>query len=311
MSFIVSVQQITIMFILISLGWIAFRVQWIGPESVKGLTNLLIYMVSPAVIIRSFQRPFDLDQARAIGLSFLVSLTAFALTTVISRLLFTPRRFGDRGKLVALRYGTVYSNAGFIGIPLTYALLGNDGVIHAVAYVAAFTVFNWTFGVALFERDHRSIGARARRAIVNPGIIAIFIALALFVCSIELPALVSDSLGYLASMNTALSMIVVGLNLAAFSLRTVFNDRLVWLGTVVRNIAIPLLFLALLPFVPMDSTARLAILIGVSTPVGAMLVIFSARYEFSTVFATKILCLSTLASVITLPAALALAALLW
>lgn len=311
MSLGVPAGQVTIMFILIALGWVAYRVRWIGPESVKGMTNLLLFLVAPAVTIQAFQRPFDADRLRTIGIVFAVDLTAFALTIVIARLLFSRRLVRDEGKRAALEFGTVYSNAGFLGIPLAQAVLGNDGVLYAVAYVAAYTIFVWTHGTALFGHDDETLATRLRRALLNPGILSILIALPLFLFSVHLPSPASDVLGYLASMNTPLSMVVVGVNLAAFSLRTVFSDRLVWLGTVVRNVAVPLLFIGLLGLLPIDPVARMAVLISVSTPVGAMLVMFTVRHDRDVVFATRLLCLSTLLSVLTLPAALALATAVW
>lgn len=311
MSFGVPAAQVTIMFILIALGWVAYRVRWIGPESVKGMTNLLLYLVSPAVAIQAFQRPFDAERFRMIGVVFAVDLAAFAFTILLARLLFTRRLVPDPGRRAALEFGTVYSNAGFLGIPLAQAVLGNDGVLYAVAYVAAYTIFVWTHGTSLFGLDEEPIGQRVRRAVLNPGILSILIALPLFLFSVTLPSPASDVLGYLASMNTPLSMIVVGVNLASFSLRTVFGDRLVWLGTAVRNLVVPLLFIGLLGLVPIDPVARMAVLISVSTPVGAMLVIFTVRHDRDVVFATRLLCLSTLLSVLTLPAALALASLWW
>ncbi|MFT3942990.1 MAG: AEC family transporter [Ancrocorticia sp.] len=299
------------MFILIALGWIAYRVNWIGPTATKGLTNLLLYMVIPAVTIQAFQRTFDADQLRNIGMSFAASLATFALNILISRLLFTRRWVPNEGRRVALRFGTVFSNAGFMGVPLTHAILGDDGVLYAVAYVASYTIFNWTYGVSLFDQNIGSAWRRVRQAVLKPGILAILVALPLFLLSVRIPSPFSDALGYLASMNTPLSMIVVGLSLAEFSLRTVFGDRLVWIGTLVRNILMPLLFVGLLVLVPIDPVARMAILTGVSTPVGAMLVIFTVRYEKDSVFATRLLCLSTLLSVVTLPGMIALATMLW
>ncbi|MFT4108070.1 AEC family transporter [Propionicimonas sp.] len=311
MAFGVPAGQVLIMFILIALGWAAFRLHWIGQESLKGMTNLLLYLVSPSVTILAFQRPFDADRLRMMGIVFVVDLAAFALTIGIANLLFNRQLVPDADTRTTLRFGTVYSNAGFIGIPLAQAILGNDGVFYTVAFIAAFTVMVWTHGASLFGHDGEALAAKLRRVALNPGIVSIVVALPLFLFSVSLPSPVSDVLGYLASMNTPLSMVVVGVNLAAFSLRTVFSDRLVWLGTFARNVLVPAVFIALLGPVPIDPVARLAIVISVSAPVGAFLVIFSVRHDRDTQFATRLLCLSTLASVVTLPAALAAATALW
>ncbi|HEY8664714.1 MAG TPA: AEC family transporter [Propionibacteriaceae bacterium] len=303
--------QVAIMFGLMAVGWVAYRARWLGTEALRGLTNLLLFLVAPSVTIQAFQRPFDAGRLRTIGIVFVIDLVAFAITIAVARALMNRRLVPDPAMRVALQFGTVYSNAGFIGIPLTQALLGSDGVFYAVTYLAAYTVYVWTHGISLFGHEHVRPSMKLRHVLLNPGIISILIALPLYIFSVHIPSLGSDVVGYLAAMNTPLSMIVVGVNLAAFSLRSIFSDKYVWLGTLARNIIVPALFIVLLGFLPIDPVARMAILISVSTPVGAFLVIFSVRHDQDTQFATRLLCLSTLLCVITLPVALVVAGALW
>jgi len=310
-GFTVPATQVAIMFGLIAVGWIAYKVRWIGDDALKGMTNLLLFLVSPSVVIQAFQRPFDAGRLRTIGVVFVIDLLVFAITIGIARIAMNARLVPDAARRTALRFGTVYTNAGFIGIPLTQALLGQDGVFYAVTFIAAFTIFAWTHGVSLFGRSDEPGLRRLRRVVLNPGIVSIVLALVLYVTSVHLPSPVSDVVGYLGSMNTPLSMIVVGVNLAAFSLRSVFSDRLAWYGTVVRNIVVPAVFVVLLGFVPIDPVARMAILISVSAPVGAMIVIFSVRHDADPRFATRLLCLSTLLCIVTLPLTLVVAGRLW
>jgi predicted permease len=310
-GFTVPATQVAIMFGLMAVGWIAYRAKWLGTEALRGLTNLLLFLVAPAVTIQAFQRPFDAARLRTIGVVFVIDLLAFAITIALARVIMNRRLVPDATMRKALQFGTVYSNAGFIGIPLTQALLGSDGVFYAVTYVAAYTVFVWSHGISLFGHEHVRTSMKIRRVLLNPGIISILIALPLYVLSIHIPSPASDVVGYLAAMNTPLSMIVVGVNLAAFSLRTIFSDKYVWLGTFARNILVPAIFIVLLGLLPIDPVARMAILISLATPVGAMLVIFSVRHDHDTQFATRLLCLSTLLCVITLPVALVVAGRVW
>jgi predicted permease len=310
-GFTVPATQVAIMFGLMAVGWVAYRAKWLGTEALRGLTNLLLFLVAPAVTIQAFQRPFDAGRLRTIGIVFVVDLVAFAITIAVARAIMNRRLVPDHAMRVALQFGTVYSNAGFIGIPLTQALLGSDGVFYAVTYIAAYTVYVWTHGISLFGHEHVRASMKLRRVLLNPGIISILIALPLYILSVHIPSPASDVVGYLAAMNTPLSMIVVGVNLAALSLRSIFSDKFVWLGTLARNIIIPALFIVLLGLLPIDPVARMAILISVSTPVGAFLVIFSVRHDQDTQFATRLLCLSTLLCVITLPVALVVASRVW
>ncbi len=311
MGFAVPATQVIIMFGLIALGWLAFRLGLIGTEATKGITNVLLFLISPAVIVQAFQRPFDAERLRAVGVVFLLDVGTFLITILLAQVLFSRGLVPDSAQRTALRFGTIYTNAGFIGIPLAQALLGDDGVFYAVAYLAVFNLFVWTHGISQFGPDEPGLWRRARAVVSNPNIVAIAVGLLLFGLSVKLPSPLSDILGYLASMNTPLSMLAIGATLAEYSLLTVFTDRLVWYGAVVRNVLVPLIFVGLLWLVPLDHVARLAMLISISAPVGATLVIFSVKHGEHSEFPTRLLTVSTLLSVVTLPVVLVVAGWLW
>lgn len=312
MSFGISVGQVAIMFILMGLGFLAFRLRWVTDEAVSGMTKVVMYFVTPAVIVSAFQRPFDPSQLRTIGLVFGLDLVVFALTIGMAALIFSRRFIPDDLRRTVLRFGTTYTNAGFLGIPLAQALLGSDGVFYVVAFVIAFHVYVWTHGDALF--GHGRAGARDNRlldVVLNPNTIATAVGLVCFLASWQFPSLVEQTVDHVAAMNTPLSMIVVGANLAAISVRSVFRDRDAWLGMLARNLVVPLVFVAGFAFLPLDPVAKMATLIAIAAPVGAFVVMFSILHGRDTRFATRLLMVSTLASIVTIPLILAVAAAVW
>lgn len=311
MSFIVPAEQVLVMFALMALGWIGVRARWITGDAERGMTHILLNFVAPAVIIQAFQRPFEAARLQLIGVVFGLDVAVFALTVVFATVVFNTRSVRDPGRRTAMRFGTVYSNAGFIAIPLTQAILGPDGVFFAAVFIGVYTLFVWTHGVALFGAATEPVGVRVRKIVLNPGILAMVVALVLYTGSMSLPGPVGQAVGYLAALNTPLSMIVVGANLATISLATVFSDRLAWIGALARNLVVPLVFLGLLALVPIDLVARQSMLISISAPVGAMLVIFTVKHGQDARFATRMLCLSTLLCILTMPLLLTLASVVW
>lgn len=312
MSFGISAGQVAIMFLLMGLGWMAYRLKWIQDDAVKGMTKLLLFLVTPAVIVQAFMRPFDPARLHTIGLVFALDVAVFALAIGLSAVFFTKRFIPDLGRRTALRFGTTYSNGGFLGIPLAQALLGDDGVFYVVAFVVTFHVFVWTHGDGLFGGGR--VGARQNRLVevlLNPNIIATALGLVFFLLSWRLPALLDQTVGYVSAMNTPLSMIVVGANLAAIGVRSVFRDRYAWLGTLARNLVVPAIFVGLFALLPLEPVAKMATLVAVCAPVGAFLVMFSILYERDTSFPTRLLTLSTLSAIVTMPSILWLASVVW
>lgn len=311
MSFGISVSQVALMFILMSLGFVAWRLRWIGDEAVAGMTKLVVYFVTPAVIVLAFQRPFDVERLRTLGLVFVLDIVVFVLTAALAALVFSRRLVADPQRRTVLQFGTTYTNAGFLGIPLAQALLGSDGVFYVVSFIITFHLFVWTHGVALFGGRTGSRRKQVLKLLTNPNMIAVAIGMLGFLTSWSLPDLLGQAAGHVAAMNTPLSMIVVGANLAAISLRSVFRDRLAWSGALVRNVVVPLIFVAAMVFVPLDPVAKLATLIATAAPVGAFLVMFAILHGWDTRFPTRYLAVSTVSAIVTMPAILWLAAVVW
>ena len=159
----------------------------------------------------------------------------------------------------------------------------------------------WTHGIRMFTRKKQSFKESFHQAIVNPNIIAAIVGMILFVIQIKLPDIVSDPMNYIANLNTPLSMIVIGTNLGAINLKEDWHDKLVWSGVLVRNLFFPLIILGFLLVLPLPSIAKMTTLIMAACPVAGVVVLFSLISNFEVKFPTKLMCLSTLVAIITIP----------
>jgi predicted permease len=308
-GFTVTMGQVALMFAFIGLGVLAARLGW-TTQAGPGLTQVIMWFVFPAVILNSFNRPFSWADLGHMGIAFAFSLVSYVVTILLANLIFGRWIQGDVERR-ALRFATVYSNAGFLGIPLVQALIGPDGVFYAVTYSAAFTLFTWTHGYGMFAPTKKTLRARLRPLLVNPNILALVLGLVLFMTSLPLPTLVTTGLNYLSAMNAPLSMLVIGISVSVLKWRDFLRDGLSWLGTAVRNVVFPLLCLGGLTLVPLPGDAKLALLILMSCPAAAFVVMFSVMARADTAFPTRFLCVSTLIGVVTIPGVLALAEMVW
>jgi len=307
----ITATQVGLMMCLILLGWVAVKAGWVAGSAVKSLTNIVLFLVQPCLVLQAFQRPYAAAELRTIGATFAVDIGVFLVMIGVARLVFARRLVADPDRRAALRFGVVYSNCGFMGVPLAQALLGAGGVMYTMVFVAVLNLFAWTHGDALIAGGRTSVATGLKRALTTPALIATVVSIIFFATSVHIPAPASDLIGYLAAVNTPLSMLIVGANLAGIGVRAVLGDRQVWAGTAVRNLLLPLIFVFLLAVIPLDPVARQATLIATACPVAAFLVMFSVRRDKDPKFGTRVLCLSTLASAVTLPAVLWLANLVW
>jgi hypothetical protein len=303
-TILILAKQITIMFLLMALGWIMAKGGLLTPQGAKDLSHLLLRFVVPAIIIQSFLVERTPERVHDFFWSFVLSFLVISFSVLVSKVLF--RRPGH----VIDHFGSAFCNAGFFGIPLVQAFLGEGAVFYIASFVMMIFFFQWTYGVYQFTRDRSMF--RFRRLITNPVLIAFLIALILFFVQIPVPEILTAPLGMISGLNTPIAMIILGSYLAKDRLIGIFTDRRAYGPVAVRLVLIPLLTIGLLTFLPDSlSTVRLAILIPSVAPIGANVAVFAGLYDQDYGKAVRLVCLSTLSSLITIPLLVTLAQWLW
>ena len=300
----ILVRQILQMFLLGGLGYALFKTGKISPEGSKALGNILIYLALPAVIINGFL--VERTAARVTGMLFSAAGAAvlLLLSILIARLCFR------RDAIAA--FAGAFSNPGFFGIPLIIASVGQGAVFYVACFVAFLNIGQWTYGVSILTGQPIRRGFELKKLIKAPFMIAILIGLALFFTQIKLPAVVSGCLSTVAALNTPLAMFTVGIYLAQTNLPRMIRRRTLYSVSFVRLILIPgvsLLLLSLLPETLRDM--KMALLLAAACPVGSNVAVYAQLHGKDHAYAVETVVISTLLSVLTIPAVVWLAALIW
>ncbi|MBQ3747243.1 MAG: AEC family transporter [Kiritimatiellae bacterium] len=304
--------QVGVLFALMAVGAVCRRVRLVDEASVKGIVNVLLLVVTPCLIIDSFQRPFDSSMMHGFFWAFAIAVSAHVAIILFARLF---SRGDDRSRPV-LRLAMVFSNAGFMGIPLEQAILGAEGVFYGIVYVVVFNFFMWSWGLYEMkfkvESEKFKVGFRAkdlRPMIVNPGTVGIAIGLPLFFASVSLPAILKTPISLLAGLNTPLAMLVIGFYLAGANFRRVVRMPSAYLAAAVRLVVFPLALLALL--YPLRShfprEMMLALVTAASAPVAAMVSMFASKFSRDVDLSVGLVSGTTLLSIFTMPPVIALA----
>lgn len=300
-------SQVGILFALMGAGALCRHFRLIDALSVKGIVNVLLMVVTPCLIVSVFQRPFDRSMMCSFAVAFLIAFVAHV--AVIALASFTAR--GDERSLPVLKVATVFSNAGFMGIPLEHALLGEEGVFYGIVYVVMFNLFMWSWGLKTMKNLPSEKGGLElnRMMFFNPGTVGIAFGLPLFLFSVELPAVVKTPVGMLADLNTPLAMLVIGYYLAGAKLSKVLRTPAAHIAAFIRLVAFPFAVLAVLYLLRgcLDRTMMLAIVIAASAPVGAMVTMFASKYERDVDLSVGLVSGTTLLSIITMPVVIAIA----
>ena len=280
------------MALLAAVGVYLSRKGFLSPQGTKNLGAILLRVIIPCVIVKSYITEFSRERLLELALSAGLALIGFILAMVISYLVFGKRRRLEN-------FAASFCNAGFIGIPLAQAIIGEEGVFYIAASVALLNLFQWTYGVYIMADRKDAISAKTIAK--NPVVIAIVIGVVLFVSQIPVPGIVTSTLGYIAGMNTPIAMILMGTYLAKLPLKKLLDKRAY--GCVLfRLVIIPAVILLVFWVLPVSNAdIALAAFLAAATPVGANICVFAQQYDCDYEFSVVTVCLSTLLSVITVP----------
>lgn len=282
-------------FILIVIGYILRKTNIIAKENRKSLTDLVIYIILPANIIYSFMIKMDGNIIKS-GLTILIVSIVIQLACQVCGKYFFIKTAPQQQSV--LQYGTICSNAGFMGSPLIQGLYGLDGLLYASIYLIPQRIVMWSGGVACFtSAKGREV---VRKVLTHPCIIAVFIGLIIMVGQIQLPNYLNVSIKTLSSCTMSLSMIVIGGILAEIRLREVISKLTIYY-CFIRLILIPLLVLlgCAIFDLPGLVTAVATVLAGM--PAGSTTAILAEKYSGDSKLAVEIVFLSTALSLITIP----------
>ena len=294
-SFIVVGTQVLTLFILIGIGFACGRLKFLNKDGVKCINDIVIYIVNPCLIVSAFQRKFEAALLHNFLYAILGALIAHMLCLLIALAVFRKQ---EEGKRKVLRFASIFSNCGFMGIPLLSALLGPDGVFYGAAYLVVFNLMIWSYGQYIMARG--SDGFETKKVILNPGVIAVCIGLIFFFTSTSLPEIIMIPVDYMASLNTPVPMLIIGYTMSKFSSKDLMGGIDEVKVYLIRLIVGPLLLLGILYAMGIRGIVLTAVIVSASAPTAALTTMFAIKFGCDEELSARIVSTSTLISIVTM-----------
>lgn len=302
-GFCVVARQTAVLFLLMAFGVGARRFGVFDAACVKRIGDFVLTVTTPCLIVTSFQRPFETSLLTGACWSFAAALFSHAAGILLARLAV---RDPDERRRRALRFAVVFSNAGFMGIPLQYAVLGSEGVFYGSIYVVVFHLLCWTYGVWEIRGGFKGEGVA--KVLINPGLVGIALGLPFFLFSAKLPSVLAQPVKMTGDLFTPLAMLVIGFHLAGAKFAPALSRGGTYAVLALRHFLVPAVLIALLAPLPgIDRTVAIAAVIPAAAPVGATVTVFAGRYGGDPEFSTALVSVSTILSILTMPLVVGLA----
>lgn len=285
-------KQILTMFTLIAVGFVLMKSGKITNEGSKSISQILIYVSLPSVIINGFMVERTSETIRGLCIASIVSIVVILLSLVIAHLLFKKDEIAD--------FASGFPNPGFFGVPIITASLGNSAVFYIAPFIAFLNIMQWSYGVSLLTG--KKDGLKISSIVKAPFFIATCIGLLIFFSGIQIPTFLKNVLSSTASVNTPLSMFMIGIYLSEVNALEMFKNISNYKVTIARGFIIPALAMIIIHFVPSAfEDLKTAIMIAIACPVGTNVAVYSHLHGKNYHYAVQTVILSTLSAIITIP----------
>lgn len=286
------------LFILLTIGYVVGKKEILDSGARGQLTDLIIKVILPCSIIMSFQMKLSSEVIRE---TFQVILAAFAIQIIYLALnLFLWRSFPEE-EAVSCKYATMVTNASFIGLPIAASLYGTEGLLYASVFVIPQRIMMWAYGLPLYTgKSEKNI---VKKILFHPCVFSILLGMCLMVfysTGYPIPGVIAASMKTLSSCATALCMLVIGSIMSEMKLKELFDGYALYYS-IFRLILIPLFIFLLLRLWPMGEISRGICVLLTAMPAPTTVVILAQQYGRKPAFASRLLFISTLGSMLSLP----------
>ena len=225
-------RQLLVMAIIVIISFFFSRKNSFGKDASQYLSRLLLYVINPCMIVSTFDVDFSAAKLKSLSLAIAVSFAFHLAMIILATLLFARKKAAQgqtalqgqksgraedclqgqkSGRDSLSKIGIVFTNSGFIGIPLINGVFGSEGVFFLMGYILVFNVLLWIWGEWLMTGTMRPL-----KILTNPNVLACAAGLAVFCLPFKTPYVIIEPLKMIGACNGAASMILLGLLFASF-----------------------------------------------------------------------------------------------
>lgn len=260
--------KIAAIFAMTAIGFIASKAGILPPESKKYLSNLLLFITSPCMIIGSMTsqtlnaHTFEL-MIQIVAGSFIFFLAAMCIALLIVKAMHCRQE--DQGVLMVIITAV---NTGFMGFPVTKAIFGNTYFFLMVIQNIVLNIY--LYSMMVYQMNY---GFRKKEGIkgmlmpmLNMCTYALIIGLVLMLLKVQLPDILADFINTIGDATIPVSMIVVGVQLSESSIRKMLTNRQLIIASLCNVILMPALTFLAVNWLPLAAETKLILIFAAAFP---------------------------------------------
>ncbi len=290
------------LFAIVVVGYVAGKLGYLGGDFDRQLSKLVINLTCPALILSSAMTGELPDRNYILPLLLISAITYIALTSMaflLPRILTNKRE--DEG---AIGFALMFGNVGFMGYPVVASLFGHEAVFYAAVLNVVNTFAVFTVGTILITGKNAVEGPRFQKKVLySTPMIAAYLTMAIVALEIDyIPPAISQPLTMLGNITVPAALLIIGSSMSHLSFRTMLGNRTVYATTLFRLAILPIGIYYLCTLLGFSTFVVNINTVVIAMPVATYGTILCLKYGRDTTTITEITFITTLLSMLTIPA---------
>lgn len=302
MAIITVFFQMLCLLIMIGAGYFMTKKGMLDAHTNTQMSRIIVNVFNPMLILSSAASSVGLIPLRTMGLVSMIATAMFAIL-ILAGMLLAPLfdRRADQRKIYQMMF--VFSNLGFIGIPVVSSILGAEYVVYVTEFLVLYTIVFYTYGVALMDGK---FSLSSLKTMLNPGMVSGVAAILLIIAGVQLPGFLMTAVTYLGNVTSPMALVAVGFALANTDLKRIFCQPKLYVFSVIKLLLLPLGMLPLLRLATDDPALLSVCMVMFGMPIGNMPLILGNQKGIDGSTCSAAIILTTILCVFTIPVLLAL-----
>lgn len=301
MNFTDVYNQLGILFIIMLVGYILGKAQFIQSGHTTFLSKFVVKVAMPSLLVSGMMIPLTSEKLQNAVSILILSIATYGLAFLLGIICckFLSKDKADRNIYI---FGMTFPNSGFMGFPIIQAIYGKEALFYAVIYNITFNVLVFTLGIWILNKDKETKAKINLKALINPGLVASILGMTLFISGVQLPHFITGSLESIGGLSTPLSMLTIGAILSELPLKEMLSKKVVYVFTFIKLIIAPLATFLLLKLLGIESVWLLIIPVVIAAmPVGTNTGMMAKEYDSNFILASQTILISTVLCAVTIP----------
>ena len=306
-ALIIMLKNVIVFVALAIPGYLLIKTKLLKKEQSGALSMLLMYVGMPFLIFSSSINNITINTELlatigiVLGIGVVYTFAMFFASKPLTKMEREQKKQG------MMRFSSVFSNNGFLGIPLAMAVFGTGSMALMVVIILNIVtnVLMYTLGIYLISGDKKAISLK--KAFLNPVLIAFVVGIIANLLNVKgyIPEVATYSTHF-SNLVTPISMTILGMKMGGIKFLELFKSWKTYYVSALKLVAFPIIIVSIV-FALNQITERitpdmvLGVLIAFAMPTAGLASTFSDNFGGDTENAVAFTLGTTVLSIITIP----------